>query len=186
MCVCICVLMILFAQSVVMTHCTIIYSEPALVQSQYLHLLQPLDMVPQQLNNGYYNPNCDIYMCNNTAANNNDLTKIDENLLDMDANKDHVVRYVQQQQQHQQQLHHDQYGYQNTYHHYMSAGGQLDTSPDSGISNDPCLSPKSLALVSGQNNQFHSKCVRCRLVRWLLDLCLCLALNRLIAFSFLF
>ncbi|XP_070194105.1 AF4/FMR2 family member lilli-like [Littorina saxatilis] len=130
-----------------------ISSEPVLVQSQFLHLLQPLDMgqttqqqqqqqQQQQLANGYYNNNDSLYIYTGATTNNNNISKVDDGLLDMDPEKG-VMRYVQQQQQ--QQPLHDHYGYGTTYHQYMSAGA-VDTSPDSGISNDPGLSPNAAVL----------------------------------------
>ncbi|KAL8562267.1 hypothetical protein ACOMHN_037223 [Nucella lapillus] len=138
-------------------------SEPVLVQSQFLHLLQPLDIgqpTPQQhqhqhqqqqhqqqLNNGYYNPSDNLYIYtnnNNNNSNNNPLGKAaDGGLLDLDTEKS-VLQYVQQQQQ-QQHLQ-DHYGYGGGFQQYMNAGVAVDTSPDSGIGHDPGLSPNAAVL----------------------------------------
>nr|KAG5714072.1 hypothetical protein BaRGS_020400 [Batillaria attramentaria] len=129
-------------------------SEPVFVQSQFLHLLQPLDMgqqqqQQQQMANGYYNANDSLYVYTNN--NNNNVAKVDGGLLDLDSDKQTLMRYAQQQQQHHaQHLQHDHYGYGSTYQQYMSTGAGVDTSPDSGISNDPGLSPKSVAMGGGR------------------------------------
>lgn len=121
-----------------------------LVPSQYLHLLQPLEIgqQQQQLPNSLYS--IDIYGCSNNNNNSCVVSKLDGNIIDPEGDKQNPMGYLQQPQHLQvtQGVAHDQYGYPHTYPQYMAAGATLDASSDSGISNDPGLSPKSIALVS--------------------------------------
>ncbi|XP_025110819.1 grainyhead-like protein 2 homolog [Pomacea canaliculata] len=125
-----------------------IISQMNSVQSQYLHLLQPLEIGQQQpqLPNSLYS--IDIYGCSNNNNNSCVVSKLDGNIIDPEGDKQNPMGYLQQPQHHQvtQGVAHDQYGYPHTYPQYMAAGATLDASSDSGISNDPGLSPKSIAL----------------------------------------
>ncbi|KAL8574873.1 hypothetical protein ACOMHN_003433, partial [Nucella lapillus] len=173
------------SQSAVLSEAETIFNQMSpdslLVQPQFLHLLQPVDMcqLPQQQHhqqqptnqhhhhqqqqppppsqqndlghNGYYNPNDNLYIYTSDAGNTTAPADggREETLLDMDSEKN-ALQYMQQQQQQQQQQHVlQEYGYNgnNGYQQYVSTGSVDTTSPDSGIGQDPGLSPDAALLT---------------------------------------